>query len=217
MSAAKKITAAMYPEYLRLRKNGARAIDTVRYLCDPAKRAPIDWEYDKAEAKRGKYTVRLELHPDNDCADLSFLGEYSNRYKSGSIDRKARGDCERGELQYWIPEANADDIAKCLHRRGLDRHSAHEAGRAAVLYDYKRHEKYCRGDWWMMGIVATAYIGDVECGSASLWGIASDAGDCINEIAHELIDEALADAKANTKRLIKKKAEEIATLASAVL
>lgn len=66
----------------------------------------------------------------------------------------------------------------------------------------------------MIGITATARIGDMVCGSASLWGIESDADDYIDEIAHELAGEAAKAADAARDKMIHDRAQEIATLAT---
>jgi hypothetical protein len=75
-------------------------------------------------------------------------------------------------------------------------------------------EQFCRGNWTMIGIIATARVGGMECGEASLWGIESDSGDYIDEMAVELAREAVHEADARRDALIRARAEEIGVLAS---
>ena len=60
---------------------------------------------------------------------------------------------------------------------------------------------WCRDDWSWIGVVVTASREGVELGSASLWGIESDAGAYLVDTANNLIAEALADAKARVERI----------------
>lgn len=71
----------------------------------------------------------------------------------------------------------------------------------AALADFYRLRDWCNDEWCYVGVVVTASREGLELGSASLWGIESDAGDYLTEIANELIDEAMEEAKATISRL----------------
>ncbi|NNM74764.1 hypothetical protein [Enterovirga aerilata] len=79
------------------------------------------------------------------------------------------------------------------------------AARAAEA-DFRRLQAWCSGEWHWCGVVVTVFKAGIELGSASLWGIESDAGDYLAEVANELLPEALDDAKARVAEL----AEELA-------
>lgn len=108
--------------------------------------------------------------------DTSWLGSYGNDYREGAIDRKALGDQNRGEVQYFYAEGETDE----------DR-----------MLNYRRMEAYQRGDYQFIGIqaVATVVIAGTEqtLSSGGLWGIESDSdpawlGDVAREQLCELVD-----------------------------
>jgi len=135
-------------------------------------------------------TVRREVDIDPD-PDLSWLGEYTSSPTNDShpvaIDRKARGDHRQGEYTFFHGGANysvggkfCDPVAE---------------GLAYVEQDYQRMEAYNRGEWWMVGVIATAVL-ETEAGPieevASLWGIESDSDeDFFVEVEKEQMGEAV--------------------------
>ena len=68
------------------------------------------------------------------------------------------------------------------------------AARAAMA-DYKRLRDYCAGHWSYVGVIVTASRHGIELASASLWGIESDAGDYLEEVARELAGEVQEQAR----------------------
>lgn len=72
---------------------------------------------------------------------------------------------------------------------------------AAAEADFARLKAWCEDDWYWVAVIVTAYKGGVKLGSASLWGIESDAGDYLREVANELADEAVSEAKAKLEEL----------------
>ena len=169
--------------------------------------------------KYSNYGLRVEYIFDQD-ADLSFMGEYSDSWSEGAIDRKEKGDADRGELQYWIPGPNHyphnpknwDHVKKAVKAKVIKEFgSLGEADHAYMMRDYERMEAFNRGDWHMMGIAVTVIKGEfdikdivvtgtlqiqgAEVGSASLWGIESDSDTSyVESVEDELIDEAAAEA-----------------------
>ena len=71
------------------------------------------------------------------------------------------------------------------------------AARAAEE-DFQRLKDWCEGRWCWIGVVVTLLDddGDATDETASLWGIESDAGDFLEEVARELADEITANLKA---------------------
>src|SRR5690348_8411347 len=67
------------------------------------------------------------------------------------------------------------------------------AARAAEA-DFERMRGWCNDQWHWCGVVVTLLDdeGDETKEAASLWGIESDAGDYLNQVARELADEILA-------------------------
>lgn len=76
-----------------------------------------------------------------------------------------------------------------------------ERAHRAALADFNRLRDWCNDEWCYVGVVVTAYREGIELGRASLWGIESDAGDYLTEVANELLDEAVDEAKETLGRL----------------
>ena len=114
-------------------------------------------------------SIRIE-HILDDLPDLSYLGEYTDKYVRGAIDRKAIGDMGRNEYQYFIPY---------MREGGFE--------------SYQRYEQYNKGYWCSIGVVAIAEIEkrignkviSFEISSDGIYGIESDAEDYIEEIDQE--------------------------------
>ncbi len=205
---------ALFTRYKELRRNGYDARCAARAVIRPVEAPAIDWMDGSASIEIGPYMVELKQDYDDD-PDLSWLGEFSNTPGPDAIDRtKTRAGTRAHEFRYWNPAVTLDEHYRELHGAGF---SKADAWLKALEYReriYSRIESFCHGYWVMIGITATARIDDIVCGDASLWGIESDAGDHIDEIAHELAREAVAAAAANRDTMICDRAQEIATLAT---
>jgi hypothetical protein len=138
----------------------------------------------KQKTKLKLVSVKIDMAVD-ECPDLSWLGEYSDKPGRLAIDRQERGDMGRSELRYFNPVW--ENYEGHPHEKGIEQ-------------DYARMEAYNRGDWWMNGITAKAVVhrsignGSVqihEFQSGGLWGIESDCGDYKFEVA----DDQLAELK----------------------
>lgn len=80
--------------------------------------------------------------------------------------------------------------------------SAKQRAARAAMDDFKRLKNWCNNEWHYVGAVVTASRDGIELGNASLWGIESDAGDYLLEVANELAPEALEQARGTIDRLI---------------
>lgn len=205
---------AIYRRYKALRKKGYPAESAARNAVNPPDKPDMDWTNGAASVEIGPYTVEIKQEYDPD-PDLSWLGMYSNLPGPDAIDRaKTSAGTRANEFRYWNPTITLDEHYRGLHRLG---YSKADAWLKALEYreqDYNRIERFCRGDWAMLGIVAVARIGGMECGTASLWGIESDNDEYIDAIALEMAHEAAHAAAANRDSMIRARAEEIVTLAS---
>lgn len=81
-------------------------------------------------------------------------------------------------------------LAARLKREPTNREIAAEA----VRRDYERLRAWCNDEWSYVGVVVTLLDveGDATDESNSIWGIESDAGDYLTEVAHDLADEIAA-------------------------
>jgi hypothetical protein len=69
------------------------------------------------------------------------------------------------------------------------------AARAAKA-DYERLRRFCNNDWAYVGVIVRA----PGLQDASLWGIESDSPDYHKEVARELADEMLAEAREQRRK-----------------
>jgi hypothetical protein len=107
----------------------------------------------------------------------------------------------RGRAKRFYDFAEAVRIAKA---EGWDAPpyktgTAGERAHRAALADFDRLRRWCSDDWCYVGCVVTLVDDDEEDMpefSASFWGIESDAGDYLREVAEELADEILSDLRA---------------------
>ena len=142
-----------------------------------------------------------------------LLGDYLV-YDYAEACRIARRDgwgCLPGELHTremvdgsWIARAgdleahgtDANEAIRALYdayRATFPSDRAYAA--AAAMSDFKRLDAWCRDVWCYVGVVVTLCDenGDpVDGMDASLWGIESDAGDYLDEVARELAEEIIA-------------------------
>lgn len=72
----------------------------------------------------------------------------------------------------------------------------------AAAEDFDRLRAWCADEWGWCGVIVTASRADVNLGSASLWGIESDAGAYFNEVAAELTAEAMDAAREKLAELL---------------
>jgi hypothetical protein len=71
----------------------------------------------------------------------------------------------------------------------------------AVEADFKRLKDWCNDEWMYIGIVVTVSKAGIELGSRSLWGIESDSNDYHIEVANELLNEVMNEARKKLKEL----------------
>ena len=128
------------------------------------------------------FEVKIRVVDDED-ADTSWLGEFSDSPQEGAIDHHATDTwLARG----WRGPRYFNPVNP-------------ECGQE----DYERLVAMYQGHWSMVGLTVTVYREGVELGAASLWGIESDSGhDYFCEtIAEELVPEAIGQAKKTIERL----------------
>lgn len=77
----------------------------------------------------------------------------------------------------------------------------------AVEEDFKFLQSWCRDDWHYVGVIVEVSREEVELGQASLWCVECNVPGTDNgyllEVANELLDEAMTEAKATLVKLAK--------------
>ena len=145
--------------------------------------------------------IRIE-HLCDESPDTSTIGQYTDEYQDHHFDR-ARGKMlktlER-EKDYEIPNKGRE------YRFFIPYAAGEEPGSPTYIkygkQDLARMEGLCRGDWFYIGIVATARVQtgtDIvqKIHSGGLWGIESNAGeDYHTEIEQEELKALREELKA---------------------
>jgi len=141
----------------------------------------------RAALANGPVLVSVEIEHETDTdPSTDYLGVYSSEPgpEDRTIDRQERGHtCGPREYRYFIAASSADETGNP----------------ESVKQDYERMEALQRGEWCMLGVIATAkveYLTANGCRrmerfrSDGLWGVESDGNaDYIREIENEQLDD----------------------------
>lgn len=125
-------------------------------------------------------------------ADLSYLGEFTNRQTRDTIKHDETGR-RHNEYKYFLPAITAAE-----HMAGPNG-ATHQEAMRYVRQDYDRARTYGE-DWYMYAVVVTIKhdaTDDLALARGSLWGIESDSDrEHFAATALDLIREAKPDALA---------------------
>ncbi len=159
---------------------------------------------------RGKFTLTARIHHDTDhgapwdeedghgpvsdwrCADSKQAGElvlHTNHSKARFYDYAEA--CRIALRDGW------DAAPYNEYKSETPRQQAAKA----ALADYNRLRQWCGDQWSYVGVMVECSQDDIQLGEASLWGIESDCDDYLAEVANELCDEALEEAREAIARL----------------
>jgi hypothetical protein len=98
------------------------------------------------------------------------------------------------EFQAWAHDINdAIRTVHAAHRATFPSARAYRA--AAARADFELLRKWCNDDWYYVGVIVKVSRNGIELGSASLWGIESDAIEHLCDTALELASEAIEQAR----------------------
>ena len=136
---------------------------------------------------------RFTLEPDTDHGppweEEDGHGPVSNWTRRGKRPGEVVLCEDRGSKRYYDVQA-ATETAK---RDGWDAPpyggTPGERAARAVAADLQRLRDWCEDRWSYVGVVVTEVLNDRNGRSDSLWGIESDAGDYLTEVAYQLADE----------------------------
>ena len=131
------------------------------------------------EKTLGPWRIVATIQMD-DMADLSYLGEYSDKPEAFAIERHDGSD--HRNYRYFNP-------GECHHTVEL----AQEV--------FERMTAYNLGHWQMVTVSTTVYRNGIELGSDCMSGVESDSEQYLLEIAKELTSDAIAEARTNLKDL----------------
>lgn len=128
---------------------------------------------DKKSRKIGQWTIVKEKHIDS-TPDLSWLGEFSNQWQEGAIDRfnspRAYVENRRNEYRYFVPCNSIESHREGLIRLGYSKGNADFLARSYVMEDFETYESYGR-NWGTYGFVLRILFQGIDVAWSSVWGI----------------------------------------------
>lgn len=123
-------------------------------------------------------------HEGEEYSDLSYLGEFTDRWVPEAISHLRRtGD--RRSYEFWVPAYTPEERRSDMQSGGWSKGLAEYHAQKDTFRDYYRHADYGNG-WAMVGVVVTLSIDGREVDTLSLWGIESDSGDYFDEVEADL-------------------------------
>jgi hypothetical protein len=164
---------------------------------------------DSIACEKDGFTFHAIIHRD-DSADQPWTREDGHGDVTDWTSR-AKGPGElvlanhRGSFRYYdfagaVAKAKAEGWDTAPYGQGTAGERAERAARA----DFERLKAWCNDEWFLVGVSVVAQKGGVQLVGkydCALWGIESDAGDYLVEVANELLDDALACAKEKLAKL----------------
>lgn len=141
-------------------------------------------------------TARLENDDDNEppwsmCDGHGPVSEWTRRDKlpGERVLCEDHGSKRYYDFQAAVKEARKDGWDAPPYKTGT---KGQQAVRA-VEADFEYLRRWCNGDWRYVGVVLSVSRNGFELDrhAASLWGIESEAGEHLVDIANELLEEAV--------------------------
>jgi hypothetical protein len=162
----------------------------------------------RQKIKRGAYVLTAEYDHDSDMREPWKEHDGHGIVSDWTTRAKRPGEVvlcsDRSYYRYYDMEETAA-LAKrdgwgCRKEMPKGATRAQIAAQAA-LEDYKHLKAWCNDQWHWAYVTVTASLDGVELGHASLYGIESTDTEYMVEVANDLIDEALAEAKAQVLKI----------------
>jgi hypothetical protein len=190
-------------QYLGHRNNGTPALAAWRWAHTEIERyvdEPEGFSLDGREFEVDGFDISIRVEPD-DSNDYSFLGEFSDNEGIDSIKNPEAwnryGEPNHNYLAYFTPAISEAEHFAYLHKSGMDKQSAHLKAREIVIEMMNTARDYSASV-----LFVTASRDGIELGSDVLGGIDyDDPADAVWD--HDMIDNAIGEAKAKLAELIK--------------
>ena len=153
------------------------------------------------------FTIRAALDIDYD-SDAPWEEDGDGPVSDWTSRDKAPGelvlDAAMGAYRYY----DYDEACRIALRDGWDaaplntgQETTLQQAMKAALADYERLRAWYENRWYYADVVVTVSKAGIKLGSAALCGVESDAGVYLVEVANELLEEAVAEARATLGRL----------------
>lgn len=153
---------------------------------------------------REGFTITARIERD-DHADAPWDAEDGHGPVSAWLDKRCKRPGQmilhedRGRARFY----DFEEAVKIAKRDGWDappfgEGTAGERADRAVRADFERLRRWCADEWCYVAVVLAVSRNGVTLDewAASLWGIESDAGEYLSEVANDLIEESLQVAHA---------------------
>ena len=148
---------------------------------------------------RDGFTVTARIEPD-DCGEAPWIADEGHGPVTDWTTRSKRAgerilNQDRGVFRYY----DFAEACKIALRDGWNCAQNRTDAAKAAEEDFRRLRAWCNNDWTYVGVVLSVARNGVTLDNhaASLWGIESDCGDYLAEVAEDLVDDA-----ANVGRVI---------------
>jgi len=123
--------------------------------------------------------------------------------KRGSVFEHDKGN--NRTLDFFVPMMSVEEHREGLVKIGYSKGVAEELARSYCKADYERMLALDRGEWCYLGIMAKAVV-SIPCNgnsrrletltSGGLWGIESDSGEYLDEVAQEQLEDLKSHLRA---------------------
>jgi hypothetical protein len=143
------ISRERFEKYMSFRRDGSRPTSVVEHMrkLDQIDALGMKGRYDRngfpniSWGEDGfEFYCRVSI---DECADLTYLGEFTNEKTPGVIERKNVG---RNEYRYYVPPENLNDERATLHKLGFSKHESYTLARKYQRDRMKRLEQ--AGTYW---------------------------------------------------------------------
>jgi len=172
-------------------------------------RPVINWKDGRDGMPRAQWSVDgFEVHIRIGCDDygtVDWLGEFHERQVTGAIRVPApagyRSDAHG--CIWYVPATTYAEHYKGLRALNFGRAESDALARDYVKRDADRLRRYANGDLCLLVVGATVFRAGVELASSGLHGIDVDSTSdpYLTEVAHEMANEALAEARKKLAQL----------------
>ena len=144
--------------------------------------------------KHDSFDIEIKTEID-EYPDTSWLGEFSNIWEIGAIDRGRTGHYTLNSYRYFIPSSGCENFDKKWDRAKKAKYMK------MALQDHLYTENLNDGRIWFKFITVTASLYGIELGFDCIGGIDSDYSikKCVKD--HGMVESAVAIAKEKLKKL----------------
>lgn len=204
------VSLAVSTDYRRYRARGVAAHIALAWARSQARGLTFEWDGEpgpRGTLSRDGFDIVASVVYD-DYPDLSYLGDFTDDWSPDVIRAHESEYVPRFEYRYFEPSYPAREIRRDLSSMGYPRHVADCTARANV-----RDALRLRRETESYVVWVRAYREDVELGASCMGGVDIDPSTpwneqtaYVDEVASDLVDEVVTEARATLARLCQSEA-----------